>query len=179
MGLLDEAISFVTGTVAQVPVVGAPIAGVAQAVVAPVLSVVEQVPVAGQILAGDAQDGVAGGVLDFFGGGLFGGAGGANGAGRPPQGFNGGNGRFSTRTIVQTMDLTTGKIVNEKMMPGSPHIMNSDITAARRVIRQSAKLARRIPRKTVRESKTKQLTDAAIDKAMRDVNTTDVCCPPR
>lgn len=90
-------------------------------------------------------------------------------------GFGGGNGRTATRTIVQTMDLATGKIIREKFMEGSPHIMNKDVTAANRLFKQTRKLDRRLPRKTVRESKTKQLADAAIDKALRDTNSSSDC----
>jgi len=60
-------------------------------------------------------------------------------------------------------------------MEGSPHIMNKDVAAAKKVFRQTRKLDARMPRKTVRESKTKQLADAAINKALRDVNKD---CPP-
>lgn len=88
-------------------------------------------------------------------------------------GFGGGNGKESTRTIVETMDLRTGKIVRRKILAGSPHLMNKDIAAARKVFRATSKLHARMPRRTVRESKTKQLTDAAVDKALRSVNCDD------
>lgn len=92
-------------------------------------------------------------------------------------GFSGGNGRFATRTTVETLDTQTGQIVKIKRMPGSPHMMNADIRAAKKVFRQTARLAKRMPRKTVKESKRTQLADAAIDKAIRGVQAED--CPPR
>jgi len=84
-------------------------------------------------------------------------------------GFSGGNGRFATRTTVETMDTTTGQIVKMRRMPGSPKLMNSEVRAAKRVIKTVAKLHAKIPRRTVSESKMKKLTDAAIDEATRNV----------
>jgi len=123
-------------------------------------------------------------VLDLVGGqtGIFGTTNG-NGNGnlatniRLPvdtTGFGGGNGSRSTRTIVETMDLRTGQIVSRKMLPGSPHIMNSEIKAAKKVFRQSQKLHSRLPSRTRRQSKATQLKEAAIDAAMANVN-----CPPQ
>jgi len=54
-------------------------------------------------------------------------------------------------------------------MPGSPHLMNSEVSAAKRVFRRTRKLNARLPRRPVKESKMKQLTDAAIDGAIRNV----------
>jgi len=88
-------------------------------------------------------------------------------------GFSGGNGRFKTRTTVETMDTMTGKIVRSKTMPGSPHLMNSEVSAAKRVFRRTRKLNARLPRRTVKESKMKQLTDAAVDATIRNVQCDD------
>ena len=87
-------------------------------------------------------------------------------------GFGGGNGKEATRTIVQTVNLLTGKIVRFKILPGSPHLMNSEVSAAKRVFKISSKLHARMPRRTVKESQTKKLTDAAIAAA-----TANVTCP--
>ena len=92
-------------------------------------------------------------------------------------GFGGGNGRTATRTIVQTMDLLTGKIVRQKFMEGSPKLMNKDVAAAKKVIRTAGKLQRALPKKTVRESPATQLKDAVIAKAIRNANQDD--CPPK
>jgi len=88
-------------------------------------------------------------------------------------GFSGGNGRFMTRTTVETMDTMTGKIVRTKTIPGSPHLMNSEVSAAKRVFRRTRKLNARLPRRTVKESKMKQLTDAAVDATIRNVQCDD------
>lgn len=183
MGLVDDAINVVATVAGAAPIVGPTAEGIIRAAGGTVAGTVGSVPIVGELLGstgliGGPEGGSVEGAFDPIGMAtraldIFGGQPGAPSM----EGFTGGNGRFSKRTIVETIDLTTGKIVMRKTMPGAPHIMNSDITAARRVIRQSAKLARKIPRKTVRESKTKQLTDAAIDKALRDVNSGGGPCP--
>jgi len=102
-------------------------------------------------------------------------------AGAIPQnmtGFGGGNGKEATRTIVQTINLQTGRIVRFKILPGSPHLMNSEVSAAKRVFKISSKLHARMPRRTVKESKTKQLTDAAIAAATTAVTCPTTCKPP-
>jgi len=90
-------------------------------------------------------------------------------------GFSGGNGRFATRTTVETLDVVTGLIVKIKRMPGSPHLMNKDLSAARKVFRASAKLHSQMPRRTVRESATTKLKDAAVDAAIRRAQGDDNC----
>jgi len=81
-------------------------------------------------------------------------------------GFGGGNGRTATRTIVQTMDLATGAIIRTKTMPGSPRLMNSDVAAARKVIKSVGKLHNQMPRRTVKDSPATKLKDAAIAAAL-------------
>jgi len=114
---------------------------------------------------GDVVQGLTGGLL---GGVLGGGPGPVD-----TTGFAGGNGKTATRTVVETMDLASGTIIRRKIMPGSPFLMNVDVKAAKKVFRQSAALAKRIPRKTVRQSATSQLKEAAIDSAIRNANSPD------
>jgi len=175
MGLLDELISTGLGVVESVPIVGPIAGGVVRTVTEPVVGLVEgvagQIPLVGGLL-GPSEGGGGGDFLQ----GLLGGPGGAFGStggdAAAMQGFSRGNGTFTSRTIIETLNLATGGVTRE-VRPGRPHIMNSDVQIARRVIRQSRKLAQRIPKKTVKESKTKQLTDAAVEAAMRNVQ-----CPP-
>lgn len=96
--------------------------------------------------------------------------GGAGGGPVDTSGFSGGNGRFATRTTVETMDTTTGQIVKIKRMPGSPKLMNSEVAATKRVLRTVAKLHAKIPRRTVKQSEQKQLADAALNAAKRNVD---------
>jgi len=101
-------------------------------------------------------------------GGLLGGPAGAaiGGALVNTTGFAGGNGRVATKTIVQTMDLATGKIIRQKEMPGSPFMMNSEVRAAKKVFRQSRNLNNKLPRRTVKESAATRLKNACIEGAI-------------
>ncbi len=115
--------------------------------------------------------------------GIIGGVAGIPGAllgidGAAAQPVTGGNGKVHTRTIVQTVDNATGQVIKQKILMGSPHMMNSDIQAAKKVFRQSAKLAARMPRRTVKQSKSAQLTEAAQNKALQNLQGGD-CCPPQ
>lgn len=110
-------------------------------------------------------------------GGLSGISGAIRGAGPAAanlQGFSRGNGRTANRTVVQTLDLVTNKIIRERIMPGTPHMMNSDIRAAKKVFRQSAELHAKMPRRTTKESPTTQLKNQLVQRAMNNV-----ACPPK
>jgi len=177
MGILDTVLAPALGLIGGIPIVGAPVAGIVGGVVGtgapgPTGEVGFPAPApGGGGLLGNLFEGaqqIVQAPLDVLGQVVGGGA-------VDMTGFGGGNGTFATRTVVETMNLLTGQIVRRKVMEGSPHIMNKDVAAAKKVFRQTRKLDARMPRKTVRESKTKQLTDAAIQKAIRDVNKD---CPP-
>jgi len=92
--------------------------------------------------------------------------------------WSGGNGQFATRTTVERLEIANGQVTITSQSPGSPHLMNSDIQAAKKVFRNVAKLNRRLPRKTVKESPVSKLKDAAVEAAIRRANTDD-CCPPK
>lgn len=91
-------------------------------------------------------------------------------------GWSGGNGQTVTRTTIETMDVNTGKIIRIKRHPGTPYLMNNDVAAAKKVIRRSGQLNKRLPRKTVRESPATQLSKAAIAAAIRQANKDGECC---
>lgn len=88
--------------------------------------------------------------------------------------WSGGNGMFATRTRVERLEIATGRITITSLVPGSPHLMNSDITAAKKVFRRSAALQKRMPRRTVKESDVTKLKNAAVAAA-----TANVSCPPQ
>jgi len=176
MGILDGLIEAVTGVIAQVPVVGAP----AAQVISQATDVVGLTSPAGAGPGGGLLGniiGVATSPLDILQGAIGGVVGQIGGKTVDLTGFGGGNGRFATRTIVETLDTQTGVVVKRRTMPGSPHIMNSEIRAAKKVFRQSRKLESRLPRRTVKQSKSSQLSEAAIDKAIRDTQSGD--CPTK
>jgi len=85
--------------------------------------------------------------------------------------WSGGNGQFATRTRVERLNVLTGEVSVVSLRPGSPHLMNSEVNAAKKLFRQVAALNKRMPRKTVKQSKMAKLTEAAVDAATRQVTT--------
>jgi hypothetical protein len=117
---------------------------------------------------------VAGAVLDVPGqviGGVLGGT--ANGG--DVLGFGRGNGRFAYRTVIERMDIQTGKVMRMSVHSGQPFMMNKDVSIMKTTLKKISNVNKRVPRKTRAESRTKQLTEAAIDRTMRDLNSDGSC----
>jgi len=93
--------------------------------------------------------------------------------------WSGGNGMFATRTTVERLEIATGRVTIVSRMPGSPHLMNSEINAAKKVFRRSAALQKRLPRKTVKESEVTKLKNAAVAAATAAVSCPTQICPPK
>lgn len=93
-------------------------------------------------------------------------------------GFGGGNGKTATRTIVETLDLATLRITSRKIMEGSPKLMNKDVAAMRKVLKISAALRKSTPRVATRPSKTTELKNAILNKAIAGASgcAPDPCC---
>jgi len=87
-----------------------------------------------------------------------------------------GNGFFATSTIVQTTDLRTGQVVRQRILNGSPFLMNNEVNKLRTVARKLGKANARLPRKTRRASAQRELVDAVTQNALRRV-ITDGNCP--
>jgi len=85
-------------------------------------------------------------------------------------------GRLRKRTIVETFDPATGKVIKQLTFPGGVAIRASDVAAAKRVFRQVSKLSQKMPRKTVKESAVKQLTDRVVKNALERAGD-DPSCP--
>lgn len=85
-------------------------------------------------------------------------------------------GRLRKRTIVQTFDPVTGAVTSVQTFPGGVAVRSSDVAAARRVFRQIRKLDAKLPRKTVKQSQVKQLTDRVIKNALERAGD-DPDCP--
>jgi len=81
-----------------------------------------------------------------------------------------GMGKNRVITQVQTFNAA-GQLIKQKTLLGRPFLMNRDIVTAKRVFRTIQKASGRLPRRTVKEGKTKQLTDAVMDKALSNVIT--------
>lgn len=70
-----------------------------------------------------------------------------------------------TRTIVQTLSAD-GTVVRQKVLRGSPHLMNRDLMIAKRVFNVSTKLHAKLPRKTVKESEVTALKNRIVKNAL-------------
>ena len=81
-------------------------------------------------------------------------------------GFGGGNGKTATRTIVQTLDLTTMKITAQKVIEGSPKLMNKDVAAMRKVLKVSADLRKRTPKQKTKPSQMTEMKNAIMQRAI-------------
>ncbi len=92
-----------------------------------------------------------------------------------PLAAGGGNGRFRTATLVRTVDAVTGETVSERILSGSPFLMNRDLAIAKRVLRTAGKLGRKFSRKGREKSKRSILLDAIEDKAISQALGVD--CP--
>jgi len=91
-------------------------------------------------------------------------------------GFSGGNGKTFRRTFVQTVDIASGQILRNITLQGAPFLMNKEVNQLRRTARKLGRANAKIPRRTVKESLTKQLTDAALTRALGQ---TRAICPPK
>jgi len=86
-------------------------------------------------------------------------------------------GRQRKRTIVETFDPRTGIVLRRKVHMGGVAVFAADAAAARRIFRQVRNLDKRLPRKLVKQSQIKQLTDRVIKNALEDAGDKD--CPTR
>ena len=84
-------------------------------------------------------------------------------------------GRLRKRTIVQTVDPRTGRVVSQKITAGGVAVFAADAAAAKRFFRQVRKLDARLPRKTQKTSQQKMLTDRLINNALERAG--DEPCP--
>lgn len=80
--------------------------------------------------------------------------------------FTGGNGRTVRTTVVTTTNLLTGEIVRVVELDGAPFLMNKDVQKLRQTAKKLTRAHGKLPRRTVKESLTKQLTDAAVKSAL-------------
>lgn len=87
-------------------------------------------------------------------------------------------GRLRKRTTVQTFDPVTGKVVKQVQFDGGVAVRAADAAAAKRFFRQIRKLDQKLPRRTVKESQMKQLTDRVVKNALERAGD-DPSCPPK
>lgn len=119
---------------------------------------------------------VAGGAAFGLGTSIFDGGGGGGGVAAGV----GGNGETFRRTIVQTIRADDGVIIRELILRGAPHLMQHDLVVAKKVFRLSSKLHQKMPKRTVRTSRLKLLTQQVIENALENRLTPQaLACPPR
>jgi len=156
-----QQMGFLSGLIKTVTGIGRGILGLGAKAPAAVAQVVRRAPVRAAAIAAGA--GLAGGALAFGGGGV-------DEEGNPlPFTGGGGNGRFVTMTLVQTVDRATNQVVRQRVEKGSPFLMNRDIAVAKRVARTANKLGRKFSRKSREPSQSKLLMDAIQQQALSKV----------
>lgn len=79
-----------------------------------------------------------------------------------------------TRTIVQTIN-PAGQVVRQRVLRGTPHLMNRDLMVAKRVFRVSQELHGKLPRRTVKESEVTALKNRIVKNALDKAGAP---CPP-
>jgi len=85
-------------------------------------------------------------------------------------------GRLRKRTIIETFDPATGKVLRQSVTAGGVAVFAADAAAAKRFFRQIRKLDQKLPRRTVKQSDVKQLTDRVVKNALERAGD-DPSCP--
>jgi len=88
-------------------------------------------------------------------------------------------GRLRKQTTVQTIDPATGRVVRSVTFAGGVAVRAADAAAAKRFFRQIRKLDAKLPRRTVKESAVKQLTDRVVKNALEKAGDNGPSCPPK
>lgn len=78
-------------------------------------------------------------------------------------GLSGGNGMFTTVTVVSTFNNQTGAVVKQRNFLGSPFLMNKEVSHLRSTTRKLMKGAARVPRRSVKQSTASKLKDQLED----------------
>lgn len=86
-------------------------------------------------------------------------------------------GRIRMRTIVESFDPVTGVVLRSRTHAGGVAVFAADVAAARRINRQVRKLDARLPRKIVKQSAVKMLTERVVKNALEKAG--DIDCPPK
>jgi hypothetical protein len=85
------------------------------------------------------------------------------------------SGRLRKRTTVETFDPVSGVVIRSTSFLGGVAVRAADVAALKRVVRQVSNLNKRIPKKRVKESDIKQLTDRVVKNALDRAGD----CPPK
>lgn len=155
--------------------IAAPVAAPVARVAAPIARRVAPIARRGAAVVGG---GIAAGAGFAVGESVFGGDGG--GVLSAAGGMVGGNGETFRRTIVQTIRADDGVVIKNVFLRGAPHLMQHDLVVAKKVFRLSTKLHQKMPKRTVRTSRIKLLTQQVLENALEGRLTPQAAlCPPR
>jgi len=94
------------------------------------------------------------------------------GAGAPTTVMGGvgrGNGQFARQTVVQTIDLASGRVVRQEVFSGAPFLMQKAVRELRSTTKKLSRAHAKIPRKTRMQSKNSMLVNAVLDRALSQV----------
>ncbi len=75
-------------------------------------------------------------------------------------------GGLRKRTTVETFDPGSGFVTKIVMFDGGVAVRSADVAAFKRVFRQVSRINKKLPRKVVKESAVKQLTDRVVKNAL-------------
>lgn len=87
-------------------------------------------------------------------------------------------GRMRKRTTVETFDPVTGVVSKRLTFDGGVAVRSADVAAFKRVFRQVTKISAKLPRKLIKPSDVKLLTDRVVRNALEhagDVHDNGVC----
>ncbi len=86
-------------------------------------------------------------------------------------------GGLRKRTTVETFDPGSGFVTKVLIFDGGVAVRSSDIAAFRRVFRQVTAINKKLPRKVIKQSQVKALTDRLVKNALEQAGDLDQPCP--
>jgi len=156
MGFFSSAFKFIKGAASSLLGLGAPAARAA-------VQVVKRAPIRSALAAGAVGLGIAGAAGAF-----------TDAEGNPviaPAAVlmqaGGGNGTSSKVTVVMTIDNASGAILRQKILKGAPFLMRKDLSTSKKVDSVLRRASNKFRAQSRGPSKTKMLTDAVMDNALK------------
>jgi len=79
-----------------------------------------------------------------------------------------GNGEVFTQTVVQRVSRADGEVISERVMAGSPFLMNSEVRSLRRVSKMITKAHGKVPKRGAKVSQ--KMIEAAVTARLNQLN---------
>jgi len=86
-------------------------------------------------------------------------------------------GGLRKRTTVETFDPGSGFVTKVLIFDGGVAVRSADIAAFKRVFRQITRISKKLPRKVIKQSQVKALTDRLVKNALEQAGDLDAPCP--